>query len=284
MVKDLISKLEIELAAFAELLMLIEPLQGALFKIPPVVMGAEGDEIEKIEPEPVVLDRLSVELGMAFNDLYIKKPFSQKSSRRYPGVVQFPVNESSQKLVDQIQRINQLKSEIQTTVVTNYSTRGDRFRAMHEACPGGMTMHIYRLIHLLDQRSVNSIRFTWQKKEVVTVPNKQQLLEQIAAVYAVTEPQDQLPLLQLLDAINKTTETKLRVRRPVKVQPAANVVMADAKQTLNAPLPIVVIQNEIFKMAPVPVYDASVKRKPRSDRKPNIILGTFNGFQIESTN
>lgn len=281
--KQIITKLELALAALGESLVEETYLQACLYKIPPVLAGCESEEINLIAPEEVGVSRLKEELGQAFTDLYIQKPYSQKSSRRYPGVIQYGISESSLRLVQLVQTINQLKQDIQDTIVKTYSTRGDRFRAMHEACPGGMTMHIYRSIHLLQDQSVNSLRFTWQKKEVVATPNKKQLLEQIAAVYASTEPSHQLPLMQLLDSINKVAENKLRVRRPVKVQPAANLVLANKKLTLNAPLPIIIIQDEMVQVSAVPRFDASVTRKPRSDKKPNIILGTFNGFQIEAT-
>lgn len=282
MIRELVLSLGICLDELQERLFLLEPIQAHMARIPPVLSGCENNEITHIEPEPVDDVQVPSALGEAFKDLTIQKPYSQKAARRYVGMAQYSVSKKSEEVNALIVRINQLKNEIQQKVITEYKTRGDRFRVMHEAYPGGMTIHIYRQIHLLNNEDVASLRFTWQKKEVVTQPNKKQLLEQMGALYAATDTAEQIPLLQLMDAVNKTAEVRLRIRRPVKVQPAANVVSTEKKFTLNAPLPIIVIQDQHIATASISNFDTNTIRKARSDRNNNQLLGTFNGFQIEA--
>lgn len=282
-VNEFISRIESGLNELESLLLDCSLHDGLLAVIPPVAAGCENDPVDEIciEQNSLLNDRKLIQ--NTFSDLYIQRPHSQKASRRYVGFIHLPATDDARQIAALVGEINQLKQTLQQHIVTNYKTRGDRFRAIHEACPGVMTMHLYRQIHLLVERELQSLRFTWQRKEVITCPDKDALVEQIAAQLALGDDKAAVPLELLLNAVIPTPPDQLRVRRPVKVQPAANAVCVHEKFTLNAPLPIIVIQNESFKTKPIANFSNSVQRKTRADRRSNLVLGTFNGFQIERT-
>lgn len=218
-----------------------------------------------------------------YNDLYIDERYSQKSSRRTAGVlfIQPSLNSSSHEIKSLIETINNTKQEIKGFVTNNYSTQKERFEALKEACPGVMTLHLYRAIRILANKDVQSIRFTWQRKEVLTKPSKNKLLEQLHSEAAHSDPNNEESYQQLAKLIANTPEELLRERRQVREQPSANIVMASKARTVTAPLPIVVIQEEPFTIKALGDFEAS-ERKQRSDRRETTLLGYLRGSAIEA--
>ena len=73
---------------------------------------------------------------------------------------------------------------------------------------------------------MNSIRFTWQQKDSLKRPDKDELMRRIRVELEKAGPDFRPPLEDLLDKISGTPEAALRERREVKVQPVANIMAA----------------------------------------------------------
>jgi len=281
-IKGLYDKLSADLNLLEKLLYATEPMMALVSRIPPVIKGEEQATIKQITPE-LSSGLLAMKLAAeAFQDIHIKHPFSQKSARRYVGIIQLhPTQENCPEIVKCISDINATKAEIEHAVVTENETRQARFSAVHDNCPGVMTVHLYRKIHCLEDELVKSVRFSWQRKDSLHQPNKIELLGQIISEQERASPDNKLALTQLHHKVATTPEQELRIRRPVKVQPAANIVRASGLKTVTAPLPIIVVQKEVIEANEVSEFIASHVRKQRSDKNKNIVLGSFTGRNIE---
>jgi len=281
-IKSLFEQLTTNLNRLEKLLATTQPVQALVSRIPAVLKGQEQAVINQIIPE-LATDMLAMKLSAeAFKDIHIKHPFSQKSARRYVGIIHIhPEHENSAKIVTTIEEINTIKATIEHAVVSENESRQARFSAIHDNCPGVMTVHLYRKIHCLENEYVKSVRFSWQRKDSLHQPDKVKLLGEITAEQERATPDNQLALTQLQQKIATTTEPELRVRRPVKVQPAANIVKVTGLKTVTAPLPIIVVQKEPIEANEVAEFIASQIRKQRSDKRKNVVLGTFSGKTIE---
>ena len=281
-IKSLFEQLTTKLQQLEKLLATTQPVQALVSRIPAVLKGQEQAVINQIMPE-LVTDMLAMKLAAeAFKDIHIKHPFSQKSARRYVGIIHLhPEHQNSAKIITTIGKINTIKGAIEHAVVNENESRQARFSAIHDNCPGIMTVHLYRKIHCLENEYVKSVRFSWQRKDSLHQPDKIKLLGEITAEQERATPDNQLALTQLHQQIATTAEHELRVRRPVKVQPAANIVKVTGLKTVTAPLPIIVVQKEPLETHEVADFIASPMRKQRSDKRKNVVLGTFSGKTIE---
>lgn len=281
-IKSLFSQLTANLQLLEKLLVTTSPEQALVSRIPCVLKGQEQAVINQITPE-LSTDMLAMKLAAeAFKDIHIKHPFSQKSARRYVGVIHLhPDHQNTAKIIAKIKAINTIKADIEHAVVSENESRQARFNAIHDNCPGVMTVHLYRKIHCLEDESVKSVRFSWQRKDSLHQPDKLKLLGEISAEQDRATPDNQLALTQLYQKVTSTVDQHLRIRRQVKVQPAANIVRAAGLKTVTAPLPIIIVQKEPLKANEVAAFMASQVRKQRSDKRKNTILGTLSGHTIE---
>ncbi len=281
-IKSLFDQLTADLDRLKKLLATTQPVQALVSRIPAVLKGQEQAVINEIIPE-LTTDMLAMKLAAeAFKDIHIKHPFSQKSARRYVGIIHLhPDHENTEKIVTQINAINTIKAQIEHAVISENDTRQARFSAIHDNCPGVMTVHLYRKIHCVDDELVKSVRFSWQRKDSLHQPDKVKLLAQITIEQERATSDNQLALMQLYQKIATTPEHALRIRRPVKVQPAANIVKVTGLKTVTAPLPIIIVQKEPLETNEVADFVASQVRKQRSDKRKNTVLGTLTGHTIE---
>jgi DNA replication terminus site-binding protein len=309
-IHTLIGSITTSLIALDAMLQQNKPLQACVSRIPPLLKGHETEPVERIEPETLFNLEAVALAGTAYCDLLITPPWSQKSTRRYVGVIRYPANTTiSNDTVVLVQQINQSKAELERIVTETYPTRSLRFAAIREAAHGVMTKHLYRQILCFDQQEIQSIRFSWQRKDTVIKagPAKiAELMEQIHAAYLCASEDAQVPLKQLMENVPMVDLEQLRIRYPVKVQPCANVVSAippvanriarrsqeitegsltgkGYMKTYNAPLPLLVFQDEPIQSAAIGQFNAkaAAARQPRSDKAPVQLVGTFAGIRIE---
>lgn len=258
------------------------PYLAIVSRIPPVHKGNEHEVIKLIMPEHHSGSTAMQLAGEGYLDLHIKPPYSQKSARRYVGVIHLlPTHPNSAKIVQLVHHINQCKADIEALVTSENETRQARFNAIHDNCPGVMTKHLYRQIHCLVDADIKSLKFSWQRKQSLHQPDKAALLTKMSEELERANAENQLPLTQLIKKVASTPDVTLRIRRNVKVQPAANVVTHTGLKTITAPLPIIVVQDAPFKTGQIASFVATVERKQRSDKQRSTILGTFAGQQIE---
>ncbi|MCV3265107.1 hypothetical protein OGZ01_31545 (plasmid) [Vibrio harveyi] len=105
-------------------------------------------------------------------------------------------------------------------MITENETRQARFKAIHDNCPGVMTKHLYRQIHCLVDADVKSVKFSWQRKDALHQPDKAVLISQMIKELERANPENELPLTQLIKKVASAPDMTLRIRRDVKVQPA----------------------------------------------------------------
>lgn len=309
-IQQLIDNITRSLAELGSLLQQNRATLALLSTIPPVVKGHETEPIEVIEPLLCSGQEAVSAAAAAFQDLKITPPWSQKSTRRYVGAIQLPTtNPASAHIVTLVQRINRDKAMLEQIITETFPTRSLRFAAIRECAHGVMTKHLYRQILCFDQQEIRSIRFSWQRKDTVIKADAVKiasLIESIRCAHAIASDDAKLPLEQLMENIAMVKPANIRIRYPVKVQPAANVVSIsppDASRisrpdqvttegaittkgymkTYNAPLPILIVQDEPLVAEPIGIFNArgASARKPRADKQPSQLVGTFSGIQIE---
>lgn len=284
-IKTLFDDVTLNLSRLNKLLTSTMPNMAIVSRIPPVHKGNEHEVIKLIMPEHHSCMAAMKLAGEGYLDLHIKPPYSQKSARRYVGVIHLlPSNPNSTEIVQLVHSINQSKADIKELVITENETRQARFKAIHDNCPDVMTKHLYRQIHCLVDADVKSVKFSWQRKDALHQPDKAALLTKMSEELERSNSENELPLSQLIKKVASTPDVALRIRRDVKVQPTTNVVKNTGLKTMTAPLPIIIVQDEPFNTRQIASFVAAVERKQRSDKQSSTILGTFAGLQIEKKN
>lgn len=252
--------------------------------IPGIPPGQESDPIHGINvTEHTGAD--AVKLAIAcYKDLYISSNYSQKSARRTPGVLWYSPtrSRSAEKIEDVVGRINAAKEAIEKFIVSTYPTRQGRFEALRAECPGVMTLHLYRKIRCYASENVRSVRFSWLQKDVLTKPAKTELVARIEEDMEHGGADRNVALQQLLTKVMGTPAELLRVRRGVKVQPAANIMGETGVKTVTAPMPIIIVQNEQLETGVLGNFELYEHRKTRSDKVKSQILGTYGGNVVEA--
>lgn len=251
--------------------------------IPSIPKGQEEEPIDFISMQTITGKLALKAATSAYKDIYIHPDYSQKSARRTPGAIWYCPHTSPDALniAELVQRINNAKAAIETFIISTYPTRQLRFEALRQHLPGIMTLHLYRQIRCYLNSGITSVGFTWQQKDSLTRPNKDKLIMQIEQLIEQGSADQILALSQLLSKVSAAPQENLRVRRKVKVQPAANVWSGASLRTVTAPLPILIIQSEPVEIGQLGDFRANKDRKKRTDKAQTQLLGTLAGSSIE---
>jgi len=257
---------------------------AVVHRIPSTPKGRENDPVNTIVLAEHTGKSATEAAVHAYQDLHIRPNDSQKVARRAVGALWLPLhhNPVAHEIPDLVRRINTAKSNIEQHIIQTYETRQERFEALRAACPGVMTLHLYRQIRCFHREEVVSVRFSWQRKDALVTPDKPELMRRIAEEMEHSGVAAHVSLNPLLMAISATPEHQLRLRRPVRVQPVANIRTDRETKTVTAPMPILILQDSDLLIKPLADFDASVRRKARSDRSLSVVLGTFAGVTIEA--
>tara|TARA_R110000850_G_scaffold6634_3_gene25575 strand:- start:922 stop:1791 length:870 start_codon:yes stop_codon:yes gene_type:complete len=273
-----------DIRALNNILKRTRPMAALAYPLPNTPKGMEGEPVKTI-PVREHTGEEAVSLAAAcYQDLHINPSYSQKVARRTVGAIWLsPLRDASAlEIPDLVERINAAKTAIEEYVIGTFSTRQERFEALRAECPGIMTMHLYRHIRCFSHEKVLSVRFTWQRKDSLSKPVKNDLVRRISEELERSGPDYRLPLEQLLSRLDRVPESSLRVRRQVRVQPVANIRVGDGLKTVTAPMPLLFIQEQPIKHKALAEFRAEDQRKTRSDKVAAEILGTFGGVTIEA--
>lgn len=281
-------RLEEDLALLNRVLAEKSPLYARVCVVPPVAEGEENLTVNRIEPVLMYGAQAIEQTQKSFADLHIKDGLSQKSTRRTAGVLWYANDnpEFSAEVMARVAAINLGKQSIQEHIITQYGNQNARFAALHNACPGVMTLHLYRQIRVWHNADIQSVRFSWQRKSLLRIPDKAKLLASMQA--DVLDNSDvRIPVGNLAQKIANTPQEKLRLRRPAKIQPVANILFRDkdeaapaALRTVTALMPYIVIQDQRLEIKPLQNY-APRDIQRNSDRLATEVIGTFHGETIE---
>uniref|UniRef100_UPI003B63DE56 DNA replication terminus site-binding protein n=1 Tax=Escherichia coli TaxID=562 RepID=UPI003B63DE56 len=103
-----------------------------------------------------------------------------------------------------VERINAAKAGIEEFIISTYPTRQERFEALRADCPGCHDSPPLQTNSCYTNGDIDSIRFTWQRKDSLKKPVKEELLQRIREELERSGPDYQLPLEQLIQKIAST--------------------------------------------------------------------------------
>lgn len=246
--------LERGLVNFRDTLDELPLLAGKVFLLPPVEKGKEQDPVTRIDVSPLSGSAAHA-AGLAhFTHLFIQQQsenISSKAAVRLPGALCYSVTEKEhQQLSLQIAEINQLKNSLEKIITTESGlTAPQRFEWVHRSIPGLITLNAYRTITLLE--TPDTLRFGWANKQVMKNMTREAVLdtlkkslERCRAVPPWSKEQWAERLtLEINDIARLPEKARLKIKRPVKVQPIARVWHRETqKQTQYAcPSPLIML-------------------------------------------
>ncbi len=265
----------------------LEPQHAVVAQIKPIEKSQEHEPITRIEPIILTGRSAAERAAKAYQDLHTIVGISQKSARRTPGVIFFNTNKTpgAEDIAHCVNAINTAKLAIKDYVVSHFKTASERFEILKQACPGVMTVHLYRLIRCYHNEDLKSVRFTWSQQQALLYPDKKVLLKRINQALEQPGSPDYIDTLTtLLRRVNAVPQDAIRIRRQVKVQPVANITkQSGAAGPVTAPLPIIILQEQQPTIKIIGDFDAEIasQRKKRSDTLAANLLGVFQGQTIE---
>lgn len=229
-------------------------LSGRVFTLPEIEKSKEHDPLSSIQVTQRVGQDAHEAAVAHFTRMFIQQQSEKASSKaavRLPGAVCYAVTEGPfRETTALIKQINQLKQALEQIIsIESGLPSSQRFEWVHRHIPGLITLNAYRTI--TQPETPDTVRFGWANKQIVKNLSRQQVLEMLEkslnagrAVAPWSKEQWAERVTQEINDVASLPENaRLKIKRPVKVQPVARVwYQAQQKQVqLACPSPLVVL-------------------------------------------
>ena len=252
-------------------------LQANVFLLPDIEKGKEHDDITKISVIPCS-GEAAFEVGLQhFRRLFIHhhaQHISSKAAVRMPGVLCFSASNSQVKSTSAlINDVNQLKKQLEKIIAVESGLPPEqRFEFVHAHLKGLLTLSAYRSLTVLHNKSVIN---NMSREEMINRLEKSLSANRSVPPYS-REQWAAMVTKELDDIMRLPEDVKLKIERPVKVQPIARVWYQEEQKQVQHPcsMPLIALTDE-FSETPIPIlgdlsdYDAeniNVKHRPRAKK------------------
>lgn len=265
----------------------LTPLQANVFQLPDIEKGKEHDEVTHISVIPCS-GKSAFDAGLQhFRRLFIHhhaQHISSKAAVRLPGVLCYSATYSQVKSTSAlISEVNQLKKQLEKIIAVESGLPPEqRFEFVHAHLKGLITLSAYRSLTVL--HNPTTVRFGWANKSVIKNMQRDEVIARLEKSLTANrsvppysrEQWAELVSQELEDVMRLPEGVKLKIKRPVKVQPIARVWYQEEQKQVQHPcsMPLISLTDE-FSETPVPLlgdlgdYDADniqVKHRPRAKR------------------